>query len=147
MFWKAPVNPVCATTTGLFSRYPVAGPEFQCRQCGACCLGRGGVRFSQSEAAAAALWLKISVGELSRLYLADGSPPWEIRTGPDNYCLFHQLDGRCLIHAVKPRVCRDWPFLPGILAHESAFLDAKASCPGLAEELNWAEFRAAGGVE
>ncbi|MDR1044311.1 MAG: YkgJ family cysteine cluster protein [Candidatus Adiutrix sp.] len=115
---------------------------FQCRQCGICCLGRGGVRLSRGEAGLVAAFLKISPADLFTLYLGAGPAPWEIRTGPDNYCLFHQADGRCLIHPVKPGICRDWPFLPGPLKHESAFLEAKAACPGFSKELSWAEFLA-----
>ncbi len=116
---------------------------FECRRCGVCCLGRGGVRLDADQAGEAAAHLHIPPAEFARLYLAPGSPPWDIRVGGDGFCLFHQPDGRCRIHPVKPAVCRLWPFLPGPLNHREAFLDARAACPGLPPDLDWEDFKAA----
>ena len=118
-------------------------PPFECQQCGTCCFGAGGVRLDEAEAAVVASYLKISPAELKRLYLKPGPAPWDIRTDPENYCLFHQPNGRCLIHPVKPEVCRLWPYLPGARREESAFLDAKEACPGLRRDLRWDEFKKA----
>ena len=117
-------------------------PAFVCRQCGECCLGRGGVRFTDEEMAAAASYLKISQDEFKRLYLTGNGPLWEIGTDSAGYCHFHRPGGLCLVHPVKPAVCRLWPYLPGSLRHESAFIAAKAACPGLRRDLTWAEFKA-----
>lgn len=116
---------------------------FECRQCGDCCFGDGGIRLNESEAAEVAFYLKISLDELRKFYLDRGEPPWNVRTDLEGYCLFRQADGRCLIHAVKPEVCRRWPFLDGPLKNESAFIDARAACPGLSPELSWEEFKEA----
>lgn len=116
---------------------------FECRQCGDCCFGGGGVRLTEAEAEAAAFYLKINLDELKRLYLKAGEAPWEVLTDFEAYCRFRQADGRCLIHAVKPEVCRRWPFLDGPLRDLSAFNDAKAACPGLKPEASWEDFRAA----
>ena len=117
---------------------------FECRQCGSCCFGRGGVRLTPAEAEETADYLRIRLDELKRLYLAGGEPPWEVRVDPEGFCLFHQPQGaRCLIHPVKPAICRLWPFLAGPLKDESAFNDAKESCPGLPADLNWADFKTA----
>jgi len=117
---------------------------FECRQCGCCCFGRGGVRLTLAEAEETADYLRIGLDELKRLYLADGEPPWEVRVDFEGFCLFHQPQGaRCLIHPVKPRICRLWPFLPGPLQDEDAFKDARDSCPGLADGLKWEDFKAA----
>lgn len=115
---------------------------FECRQCGSCCFGRGGVRLTQAEAEEAAAYLRIGLEELKRLYLIDGRPPWEVRVDLEGFCMFHQPQGaRCLIHPVKPVVCRLWPFLPGPLKDESAFRDARESCPGLDDDLSWEDFK------
>lgn len=116
---------------------------FECRQCGDCCFGDGGIRLDAEEAEGVAFYLKISLDELKRFYLDRGQPPWNVRTDFEGYCLFRQADGRCLIHAVKPEVCRRWPFIDGPLKDESAFNDAKAACPGLRTEADWESFKAA----
>lgn len=120
---------------------------FECRQCGDCCFGRGGVRLTAEEAEGVAVYLDLKPAELARLYLAPGEPPWEIRPDLEGYCLFRQASGLCLIHPVKPPVCRRWPFLPGPMAEESAFLDAREACPGLRRDASWDEFKAAGAEE
>ena len=102
------------------------------------------MRLTGAEVSAAASFLGQTPDEFSRLYLRPGAPPRDILPGRSGYCLFHQPDGRCLIHPVKPAVCRLWPFLPALLNRESAFQEAKAACPGLRADLAWAEFRAAG---
>ncbi|MGL4208248.1 MAG: YkgJ family cysteine cluster protein [Candidatus Adiutrix sp.] len=116
---------------------------FECQQCGDCCWGRGGVRLDPNEAAFVATFLGITSEELATLYLNEGPPPWDIRTGPDGFCLFHQDNGTCLIHAVKPMVCAQWPFLPSILNDESAFNDAALSCLGFVKNCGWVDFKKA----
>ncbi|MDR2945176.1 MAG: YkgJ family cysteine cluster protein [Candidatus Adiutrix sp.] len=121
---------------------------FNCTMCGDCCYGRGGVRLTEAEAAEAADYLRLSLADLKRLYLGGGEPPWEARVDLEGYCMFRHPGGAgCIIHPVKPAICRLWPFLPGPLKDESAFNDAKAACPGLADDLNWADFKAAWAAE
>ncbi len=120
---------------------------FECRQCGACCLGRGGVRLTVARAEDAAAFLGLPADEFAQRCLAPGPPPWDIRIGDDGFCIFHQPDGRCRIHPAKPDTCRQWPYLPALLTRESAFLDARQACPGLSPNLTWAEFKAAWEVD
>lgn len=96
------------------------------------------------EAQAAAAFLGLSEADFRRFYLEPGSPPWDIGLDKAGLCLFRQADGLCLIHPVKPAVCRQWPFLPSLMARESAFQEARSACPGLRSDLTWAEFKAAG---
>ena len=53
---------------------------FECRQCGDCCFGHGGIRLDEAEATEAAFYLKISLEALKKLYLERGEPPWKVRT-------------------------------------------------------------------
>jgi len=114
---------------------------FKCRQCGACCLGRGGARLDEAEARAAAAFLNLDEADFRRLYLEPGTG--NIGQDQAGYCLMRQADGLCRIHGYKPVTCRLWPFLPPLLARESAFEDAKRACPGLRAGLTWAEFKLA----
>lgn len=116
---------------------------FECRRCGTCCLGRGGARLDEAQAEKVAAHLGLPLADVARLYLDPGPPPWDIGVGDDGFCLFHQPDGRCRIHPVKPEVCRQWPYLQALLTRESAFSDALQACPGLRPGLTWAEFKAA----
>lgn len=116
-------------------------PIFKCRKCGDCCFGRGGVRFTDEEAAEAALYLKLSLSDFHRLYLVGDGPPWDIGLDFAGYCRLRQPGGLCLVHSVKPAVCRAWPWLAGTINDESAFKDAKEACPGLRRNLTWTDFK------
>ena len=102
------------------------------------------MRLDVEEAAAAAALLGLDEAAFHRLYLEPGSPPWDIGLSGTGRCRFQKPGGLCLIHPVKPAVCRIWPFLPPLMARESAFMEAGRACPGLAAGLTWAEFKAAG---
>lgn len=105
------------------------------------------MRLNEAEAASAAEFLNMELDDFRRDFLdfpgREGAPPWDIGCGENGKCLFSQADGRCLIHPVKPEVCRAWPYLPGPLRVESAFLEARAACPGLRHDLNWEGFKEA----
>jgi Fe-S-cluster containining protein len=88
--------------------------------------------------------LNLDEAAFRRLYLEPGTPPWDIGQDQAGYCRLRQAGGLCRIHRQKPRTCRLWPFLPQLLARESAFLSAKAACPGFRAGVTWAEFKAAG---
>ena len=101
------------------------------------------MRLDEPQTRAAAAFLGLDEAAFRRLYLA---PPGGRDIGLDKsgHCLFRQPGGLCLIHPVKPAVCRLWPFLPALMARESAFQEARCACPGLSPDLTWAEFKAAG---
>ncbi len=62
-----------------------------------------------------------------------------MRNKPGGGCVFNEK-GRCRIHPVKPRICRDWPFLPAILLHATEFEAAKEACPGLVRDSQHEDF-------
>jgi len=114
---------------------------FQCRQCGECCQGRGGILPSPVERQLIARYLKISEAELRRDYLEPTPLGLAIKNQPGGGCIF--LAGtQCRIHPVKPRICRHWPFLPALLLHEEEFAAAKTACAGLQPDSSHSDFLA-----
>ncbi|MBW1991289.1 MAG: YkgJ family cysteine cluster protein [Deltaproteobacteria bacterium] len=107
-----------------------ASPAFICRQCGECCRGEKGILVSSREAREIAAFLGISEAELRSRYLVESSLGPQVAT-VNGACVF-LVNNRCRIHPVKPRICREWPFLPALLQHADEFEAAKAACPGLA---------------
>jgi len=105
---------------------------FECQRCGQCCRGRGGIYLSAEEAAAAAEFLGVSGGEFHRRYLEPRGRGWEVLSsaGPEGACALFGPQG-CLIHPVKPRVCRRWPSFQALIKDPDAFEEAKEHCPGL----------------
>lgn len=112
---------------------------FQCQLCGECCEGRGGIFPTPLEQEIIAAFLKISLEELQQRYLEATPLGLAVRNKPLGGCIFNEA-GRCQIHPVKPRLCRQWPFLPAILLHENEFLAAKSVCPGFHPDCTYMDF-------
>ena len=108
-------------------------PVFQCQQCGECCQGRGGILPTPVEIGLIAHYLKITVPQLEKNFLELTPLGLAVKNKPGAGCIFNE-QGRCAIHPVKPRICRDWPFLPAILLHENELEAAKEACPGLSPQ-------------
>jgi len=112
---------------------------FHCRQCGECCQGRGGILPSPVERELIAQYLQMPLDELIRDYLEPTPLGLAIKNKPGGGCIFLE-EKRCRIHPVKPRICRDWPFLPALLLHEDEFTAAKTACAGLQPESSHSDF-------
>jgi Fe-S-cluster containining protein len=105
-------------------------PVFQCRQCGDCCSGRGGIFVRPDEVEAMAGLLQMDAAEFSRRYVevSDLGPRLTIA---DGVCVFLMDGGLCRVHEVKPFICRQWPFLPVLLVDADELENAKTACPGI----------------
>ena len=121
----------------LFCPVPAAprieAPAFACQRCGECCRGKGGVWLSLSEVPLASRFLGLEEPEFQERFLArrpsrGGEEIFEVVTSGGRCALYR--DG-CLIHPVKPKACREWPFFPRVLSGREGFLEAASHCPGL----------------
>ena len=113
-------------------------PVFQCQQCGDCCAGRGGIFVRPDEIAAMVAFLHLEEDEFRSRYV-ECSPLGNRLDIEDGACVFIE-DNRCLVHPVKPFICRQWPYLPALLADPEEFEAAKGACPGLDPEGSHADF-------
>ncbi|MDD3581026.1 MAG: YkgJ family cysteine cluster protein [Desulfobacca sp.] len=112
---------------------------FECQQCGECCRGRGGILVSDAEIARLAGFLRLSEAEFHSQYVESSPLGPNLRTNAEGVCILNQ-EGRCRVHPVKPKICREWPFLPAILADPEELELAKEACPGIAPDCSHAEF-------
>jgi uncharacterized protein len=113
-------------------------PVFACQQCGACCHGDKGILVTPEEAEKLAAFLNLTREELQRRFLIESSLGPQVAT-QNGACIFLE-DNRCRVHPVKPRICREWPFLSALLQHADEFEAAKEACPGLAPESRHDDF-------
>lgn len=99
---------------------------FKCRQCGACCRTPGLVHLLDGEASALAAHLSQDVLAFTEKFtvLASDRRGLVLKDKPDGSCVLLDAHGRCLVHDVKPRQCRDFPF-----SWRNA--DSATLCPGL----------------
>ncbi len=105
---------------------------FICQRCGACCQGESTVSLTPQEIENIANFLKISVPDFLQTYtLKKGEKRIEMKV-LEGHCIFYQKEEKiCLIHPVKPKPCREWPFPPIVFQDETNFLIIKESCPAL----------------
>lgn len=125
------------------TKAPQQPPVFDCQQCGECCRGDRGILATAAEIEAMAAYLGLAAADFAARYLVDTALGPQLAS-PGGVCVMQ--DGNlCRVHPVKPRICREWPFLRALLKHADEFEAAKGACPGLAAEAGHDDFiRAAG---
>ncbi|MGI5868503.1 MAG: YkgJ family cysteine cluster protein [Kiritimatiellia bacterium] len=101
--------------------------NFHCRQCGSCCRVSGYVNLQPGEEAAIAQSLGLDAFAFTERFtvLAPDRRGLVLREHPDGGCILLDDEGRCMVHDVKPRQCRDFPF-----SWRNA--DSAEICPALA---------------
>jgi Fe-S-cluster containining protein len=103
---------------------------FECIQCGECCNGIGGTYVDDNKIKEIADFLKISKNELKEKYLILSSENrYMIACGSNNKCIFFKEN--CTIHPVKPRMCREWPFIPAVVKEPENWEYMSQACPGI----------------
>ena len=102
---------------------------FKCQQCGDCCKGFGGTFVTEKEIEKIAASVNANPKTFVEKYCkVSGGKPL-LAQGGDSYCIF--WDGRCSIHPVKPRMCKNWPFLKSILVDINNWYIMASLCPGI----------------
>jgi Fe-S-cluster containining protein len=55
--------------------------------------------------------------------------------GKGGYCAFWKK-GLCGIHPVKPKMCRDWPFIGSVIVDPGNWYAMARSCPGMRTDVS-----------
>jgi Fe-S-cluster containining protein len=113
---------------------------FQCRMCGECCYGEGGILVEGEEIERISRFLGITASDFLSGYCEERHARTYIKTGPDGFCIFFDREKGCLIHPVKPGPCELWPFYPAIVEDEENWELAKDACPGINPDCSFEEF-------
>ncbi len=83
---------------------------YECQRCTACCRWPGQVRLTDPEITCLAAWFKISEHDFIQQYmrLTADRRGLALQERPNGDCIF--LEGQqCVIQAIKPQQCRDFP--------------------------------------
>ena len=122
-----------------------ASPQvFECRRCGECCQGRGGIVVGPRDLPRLCAHLHVEAAAFIAIYGYRQAEKIHIRTGPDNYCIFFLPGTGCSVHAARPDICRAWPFFRGNMVDEASLAMAKDFCPGINPVTGYDEFVRAG---
>ena len=104
---------------------------FECKLCGTCCYGKGGIFLEDAEIERIAEFLGLTIDTFIARYCETRLERTSIKTGPDDYCIFYNHEKRCLIHPVKPEICALWPFYRALVEDPDNWEMAKDACPGI----------------
>jgi len=113
---------------------------FDCKMCGTCCHGEGGIFVNIDEMGAIADFLDIDTEAFSEQYCYENHGRVYLKTGNDNFCIFFDKEKSCLIHIVKPQRCCEWPFFRAIVKDETTWKMAQEACPGINPKCSFEEF-------
>ncbi len=113
---------------------------FDCRMCGHCCQGEGGIVASAPERDRLAAYLGLSVEDFCARYTEAQGKKLVLRCGEDGYCVFFDPATACTVHPAKPDVCRAWPFFRGNLVDATSWELAQDYCPGIIAARGHTEF-------
>jgi len=106
---------------------------FKCTMCGDCCKGYGGTFVTKEDIDAIAEYIKADRESfISKYCEMSGGKPLLAR-GSDGYCVF--WNKMCTIHSVKPRMCREWPFIKSVLVDTDNWYVMAGMCPGIRTDL------------
>lgn len=120
--------------------YEVVGDAFDCKMCGHCCKGEGGIIMSRFDQERLAAHLEMSVEVMIERYGEDRNGKACLRVGDDGYCIFFRQGEGCGVHLAKPNICRAWPFFRGNIVDSMSWEMAQDFCPGINPESSHAEF-------
>ncbi|MBR3664452.1 MAG: YkgJ family cysteine cluster protein [Desulfovibrio sp.] len=117
---------------------------FDCKMCGSCCEGTGGIVVSPKDLNRLASYLAISEEQVIERYAEYVGSKLKLRNAENGCCIFFAKDQGCQVHAGKPDICRAWPFFRGNLIDAESFAMAKEYCPGIKQGVSHQAFVEAG---
>lgn len=113
---------------------------FECKKCGTCCYGKGGILLTGRDIEDIAAFLGVSPETFENSHCETRNRKTYIRSGPDGFCVYFDRKKLCLIHPVKPRPCRLWPFYPALLKDQANWRAAMDACPGINPDASHEDF-------
>ncbi|WFS61086.1 YkgJ family cysteine cluster protein [Pseudodesulfovibrio thermohalotolerans] len=111
---------------------------FECRMCGHCCQGEGGIVMTAKDRERLAAFLGIDVDELVSRYAHTRGGKIHLNVGENNYCVFFK-EG-CGVHPGRPDICRAWPYFRGNLIDKTSWEMIQDYCPGVNPDAGHEEF-------
>jgi len=104
---------------------------FDCRRCGECCRGTGGIVVGPRDLPRLCEHLGMERETFLARHTYRQDKKIKLRAGPDNYCVFFLHGTGCSVHTARPDICRAWPFFRGNMVDEASLAMAKECCPGI----------------
>lgn len=103
---------------------------FNCRQCGDCCKGYGGTFVTDTDIEMIARYIAVPKEDVATQYCQFSGKRRVLAQNSDGYCIFWN-NGLCGIHPVKPRMCREWPFIQAVVSVPANWKMMATVCKGI----------------
>lgn len=117
---------------------------FECRMCGHCCKGEGGIVMAAKDQRRLADHLGLPLEDFLSRYTRTCGGKVILITGDDDYCIFFRQGEGCHVHPGRPDICRAWPFFKGNIVDAMSWEMIQEYCPGVRAEAGHDEFRRQG---
>ncbi len=111
------------------------GLQFQCTQCGLCCLfSEGVVYIDNNEEAALADFLNVPIAQFRTKYveIEQATGLRILKSTPTGACIFFE-NNQCRVYPARPLQCRTYPFWPENLRSAYQWKQTKQECPGIGQ--------------
>ena len=102
---------------------------FSCTQCGDCCNGYGGTYLTTEDVSTISRFVSVSEEKFKKKYCSRSGKRLVLAQRSDGYCVF--WEGNCSIHPVKPKMCRNWPYIESVLIDPINWRVMSGMCPGI----------------
>ncbi len=104
---------------------------FDCTQCGQCCKGFGGTYVTPEDIEKISAYIQADPSTFVETYCdMAGSKP-VLTLGENGFCIFFDPQKQCIIHPVKPYMCKAWPYIKTIIHYPENWDIMANSCPGM----------------
>ncbi len=113
---------------------------FECKMCGECCKGKGGIYLESFEIERISKYLSVSTESFIIDYCEEVNGKKRLKISEKGCCVFFDEVQKCKVHSVKPEICKLWPFFKANVEDETSFYIAKLSCPGINKSCTHREF-------
>lgn len=113
---------------------PDSAAAFDCVMCGDCCSGYGGTYVTEDDIKAIADFIGADHDTFVDKYCSISDERPLLKSGENGKCIFFKE--KCSIHPVKPRMCREWPFIPAVIKEPGNWELMSDACPGIKTEID-----------
>lgn len=109
----------------------MADAAFDCKRCGHCCQGEGGIVLTARDRERLARHLGLGVEAMLASVAESSGGKIRLRAGADGFCVFFVQGQGCGVHPGRPDICRAWPYFRGNLVDASSWEMIQSDCPGV----------------
>jgi Fe-S-cluster containining protein len=107
---------------------------FKCKKCGACCKGYGGTYLTDDDIQRIADYTRTDPDTFVEDFCHLSGAKHVLAQQENGYCIF--WNEVCTIHSVKPRMCKEWPFIRSVLVDPANWHIMAGSCPGIRTDVS-----------